>query len=272
MPHPYFDVPTPIVIGHRGCAGDAPENTLAAFEAGLRAGASILESDVHLSRDGIPVLIHDDHVDRVTDGSGAVAELSLAELQALDAGYRFSPDGGTTHPFRGRGIRIPTFEEALASHPGVRFNIEIKADGPGSLESTVDVVVRQGREELTLLTVAEEPQMQRLRQHLGRRGLRLAQGACTADVVAVIRSSEAGGAPQTPAMALQIPAEFAGRPLVTRELIEHAHRHGIQIHVWTINETDEMNALLDLGVDGLVTDYPGRLAACLEERRLRGSR
>jgi glycerophosphoryl diester phosphodiesterase len=272
MAHPYFDVPKPIVIGHRGCAGEAPENTLAAFEAGLRAGASILESDVHLSRDGVPVLIHDDRVDRVTEATGVVADLTVAALQRLDAGYRFSPDAGNTFPFRGCGLRIPTFEEALRAHPGARFNIEIKSDDPESVTATVDVVVRQRREALTLLTAAEEPLMRRLRQHLDRRNLRLAQGASTADVLAVIRSCTDGTPPDTPSLALQIPSEFGGRPLVTRELVKHAHLHGIQIHVWTVNEANEMDALLDLGVDGLVTDYPGRLVALIAERRARSER
>jgi len=269
MVHPYFDVPVPIVIGHRGCAGEAPENTLAAFESGLAAGAAILESDIHLSRDGVPVLIHDDVVDRVTEGTGSVADLSLDEIQRLDAGHRFTRDGGRTFPFRGRGVRIPTFEEALRAFPGVRFNIEIKSDRPGSVEATVDLVMRNRREASTLLTAAEEPLMSRLRRHLAERDAPLAQGACTADVLAVIRSCADGSKPDTPAMALQIPDEFAGRPLITPALVEHAHRYGIQIHVWTVNETDAMASLLDLGVDGLVTDYPARMLALIAARRAR---
>jgi glycerophosphoryl diester phosphodiesterase len=238
----------------------------------LRAGAAILESDVHATRDGVPVLIHDSVVDRVTEASGAVADFSLAELQRLDAGYHFSPDRGATHPFRGCGIRIPTFEEALCAHPGARFNIEIKAEAQEALEATVEVVRRHRREDRTLLTVAEGTQMQRLRRQLDRCSAPIAQGACTADVLAVIRSCATGDAPETPSMALQIPAEFAGQPLVTRELVEHAHRHGIHVHVWTINEVDEMDALLDLGVDGLVTDHPARLVARIDARSRRGTR
>lgn len=269
MTHPFFDVSRPTVIGHRGSAGDAPENTLVAFERGLASGAAILETDVHLSRDGIPVLIHDDVVDRVTEARGAVADFTLADLQQLDAGHRFSPDGGRTFPFRDRGIRIPSFEEALRAFPGARFNVEIKSDRPGAVEATVDLVVRHRREATTLLTAADEPLMERLRGHLAERDVPLAQGACTADVLAVIRSCADGSKPDTPAMALQIPDEFGGRPLVTKELVEQAHRHDIQIHVWTINETDAMAALLDLGVDGLVTDYPARMVALLEARRAR---
>jgi glycerophosphoryl diester phosphodiesterase len=266
MRHPYFALPTPIVIGHRGCAGEAPENTLASFAVGLAAGAAILESDVHLTRDGVPVLMHDDEVDRVTEGTGPVWDLTLEELRRLDAGHRFSPDGGRTHPFRGRGLRIPTFEEALKEFPDARFNLELKVDQAGIVEATVDAVVRYGRESLTLLTAGDDTLMARLRSHLAEREIPVAQGASVADVLDVVRSARDGSAPTTPAMAMQIPLEFAGQRLVTRELIDHAHAHGIQVHVWTINRAEEMAELLDLGVDGIVSDFPGRLADLIARR------
>jgi len=270
MRHPYFALPTPIVIGHRGCAGEAPENTLLAFERGLAAGAAILETDVHATRDGVPVLMHDAEVDRISDGAGPVREFTLEELRRLDAGHRFSPDGGTTHPFRGQGLRIPTFEEALKAFPGARFNLELKADQPGVAEATVDAVVRSGRESLTLLTAGDDDLMARLRSQIASRSVPVAQGASVADILDVVRSARDGSAPTTPAMALQIPAEFGGQPLVTRELVEHAHAHAIQVHVWTINAPDEMAELLDLGVDGIVTDFPGRLSELIERRRAAG--
>jgi glycerophosphoryl diester phosphodiesterase len=267
MRHPYFAVPTPIVIGHRGCAGEAPENTLLAFERGLGAGAAILESDVHLTRDVVPVLMHDAEVDRVTEGTGPVCEFTLAELRHLDAGHRFSPDGGETHPFRGQGLRIPTFEEALKAFPGARFNLELKANRPGIVEATVGAVVRNGRESLTLVTTGDDDLMARLRSHIASRNVPVAQGASVADILDVVRTAGDGSAPTTPSMALQIPAEFGGRRLVTRELVDHAHAHDIQVHVWTINTAEEMAELLDLGVDGIVTDFPGRLTELIGRRR-----
>jgi len=266
MAHPYFALPTPIVIGHRGCAGEAPENTLPAFARGLADGAAILESDVHLTADGVPVLLHDPEVDRVSDGRGPVAAHTLAELRRLDAGHHFSPDGGVSHPFRGRGVRIPSFEEALEAFPGARFNIEIKDPAPGAVEATVDVVLRQHREDLTLLTAGDAELMGRLRRAIRERSARVAQGASAADIVELIRSAQQGRAPVTPAMAVQVPTEFGGAPLVTRAFVDHAHAHGIQVHVWTINAADEMARLLDLGVDGIVTDLPARLAALIRQR------
>jgi glycerophosphoryl diester phosphodiesterase len=266
VPHPYFDLPTPIVIGHRGCAGEAPENTLPSFERALAQGAAILETDVHLTRDGVPVLLHDDRVDRVSDGRGPVREQTLAELRALDLGHRFSPDGGASHPFRGRGVRIASLVEAFAACPGARFNLELKEDVPGLVERSLEVIAAAGREPLTLVTAADDALMARLRREIEQRASGVAQGACAGDVLAFVRAALDGKPPPPGPMALQVPADFGGRPLVTRELVGHAHAHGVQVHVWTINERGEMERLLDLGVDGLVTDLPARMVALLRER------
>ncbi len=269
MAHPYFDLELPIAIGHRGCAGEAPENTLVSFERALAAGAVVLETDVHLTRDGVPVLLHDDGIDRVTEGSGPVAALGLEELCGFDAGYHFTPDAGRTHPFRGRGQRVPSLEEALAAFPEARFNLELKQDLPGIVERTLEVVARAGREALTLVTAADDALMARLREHLRAHAIGVAQGASAGDVLDFIRSGLDGTAPAPGPMALQVPAEFGGRPLVTAPLLKHAHAHGVQVHVWTINDRSEMTRLLDLGVDGIVSDFPGRLAALIEARRAR---
>ncbi len=265
MRHPYFDLPRPTVIGHRGCAGEAPENTLVSFERALAQGAEILESDVHVTRDGAIVLIHDDVLERTTDGAGRVAEHTLAELRALDAGHRFEPEPGV-FPYRGRGVVIPALEEVFAAFPQARLNLELKEDLPELVERTVEIVAAAERAERTLLTAADDALMERLRAHLARTGLDTAVGACTADVLAFVRSAQEGKSPPEDAMALQVPAAFGGQPLVTPAFVRHAHDHGIAVHVWTVNEVDEMHRLLDLGVDGLVTDFPGHLAQVVAAR------
>jgi glycerophosphoryl diester phosphodiesterase len=266
MRHPFFALPTPIVIGHRGAAGVAPENTLASFRRGLADGAAILESDVHLSRDGVPMLIHDDELSRCTSGSGRVRDHTADELQRLDAAFHWTPDGGTGFPERGRGHRIPRLDEALGALPRARFNLELKEDVPGMVAQTVAAVAKAGRAADVLLTSALDKVMAELREHVAAQGQGVALGACTGEVARFALAALRGEAPVPGPMALQIPAEFAGRPLVTRELVVHAHRHGVQVHVWTIDEEDEMRALLALGVDGIVTDYPARLAALLRAR------
>jgi glycerophosphoryl diester phosphodiesterase len=262
--HPFFDVPRPTVIGHRGAAGEAPENTLVSFERALAAGAAILESDVHLTRDAVPVLIHDDEVDRNTDGCGQVAAFTLDELRRLDAGHRFTPDGGRGTPFRGRGHRIPSLQEAFEAFPTAHFNLELKQSIPGIVEQCLEVVVRARRESRTLLTAADDALMADLRAQIEARSLRVAQGASAGDVLAFVRSAIDGTAPKAGPMALQVPTRFGDRPLVTPAFVEHAHAHGLFVHVWTVNEPVEMRRLLDMGVDGIVTDFPARLTTVVE--------
>jgi glycerophosphoryl diester phosphodiesterase len=265
-PHAFFDLPTPIVIGHRGCAGEAPENTLAGFERGLRDGAAILESDVHLTRDGVPVLIHDGVVDRCTEGSGRVVELDLAALQKLDAGHHFSPDAGRSHPARGRGLCVPSLREALIAFPEARFNLELKEPAPGIVERTIEVVAETGRAGTTLLTSANDGLMHGLREHVVSQGVEVALGASTGEVAKFAVSALRAEVAPTGPMALQIPTEFGGNPLVTSQLVEHAHANGVQVHVWTIDEAEEMTRLLDLGVDGIVTNLPARMVSLLAGR------
>jgi len=265
--HPFFDLENPIAIGHRGCAGEAPENTLCAFERGLAQGAAILETDVRLTRDGVPVLIHDADVDRNTEGSGTVSSYTFAELQRLDAGHRFSPDGGESYPFRGEGLEIPSLERAMTVFPNARFNIELKDDDPTLVERCFEIITRLRCASHTLLTAADGAVMEALRATDRNRSAGVALGASTPDVAAFAKAAARGITPASGPMALQVPAAFAGRPLVTQSFIDTAHAHEMQVHVWTINDRSEMNALLDLGVDGLVTDFPGRLSALLEERR-----
>lgn len=263
MTHPYFELARPVILGHRGAGGVAPENTLVAFERGLADGAHIIESDIHHTRDGVPVLIHDADVDRTTDGHGPVASLTLAELEQLDAGHWFTEGDSNEFPCRALGLRVPTLHEAFESLPAARFNLELKAKSPEMVAQVVSLLKKHDREDRTLLTAGDDAIQSMLREELRRTGVRPALGASLADILAVIRASLSGEKPQTDSMALQIPTEFAGNPLVTPELVKYCHDHGIEVHVWTINEPDEIQRLLRLGVDGIVTDYPGRMAKLL---------
>jgi glycerophosphoryl diester phosphodiesterase len=268
--HPYFDLPRPMAMGHRGAAGEAPENTIPSFERAIAAGAAILESDLHVTADGAIVLLHDDRVDRTTDGTGRALERTLAELRDLDAGFRYSPDGGRSFPYRATGVRIPTLEEAFASLPGARFNLEIKEIDRDAIERIAACVAEAGRAATTLLTAATDSTMAALRAHLQKTGVEVALGASTGDVLGFVRGALEGGEPPSDSMALQIPARFGGQPLVTRELVAYAHAYDVQVHVWTINDPGEIDRLLDLGVDGIISDYPGRVVARIAERRARG--
>lgn len=256
--HPYFDIPRPHLFGHRGASGEAPENTLPAFARALEHGVPFLEMDCHATRDGEIVVFHDVELERTTDGDGPVSARSFAELERLDAGHRFSLDG-RSFPFRGRGVRVPRFAEVLRAFPGVRLNLEVKQADPPIAEEVVRLVKRANAESRVLLASADEPILAAIRALDPGTAL----GSSTADVIEFVKAAAESRLDtfRPRGHALQIPPEALGRPLVTRELVEASRRLGLFVHVWTINEADEMKRLLGLGVDGLMSDLPGLLVA-----------
>lgn len=267
MTHPFFNPPRPVILGHRGAAGSAPENTLIAFEEGLRQGAHMLESDIQVSADGVPILLHDSRVDRTTQGTGEASDLSLDQIKGLDASARFRPAPGIK---AARGsenpLRIPTLREAFEEFPEAAFNLEIKGKSAQLVSAVVALVLEFDREDRTLLTAGEDDTQALLREELRKTRAQPALGASLSDILDVVRSAQSKTAPQTDSMALQIPSLFGGAPLATAELIAHCHRYTIEVHVWTINDPEEMTHLLDLGVDGLVTDNPEIMARVLADR------
>jgi len=256
----YLDGPRPRLYAHRGGSLEAPENTLEAFANGLAAGADRLELDVHGTADGEVVVIHDPTLDRTTDGTGEVRAVRLDEIRRLDAGYRFrAPDGEAS--FRGRGVRVPTLAEVLDAFPGVPLNIEIKQREPALEDAVLAVLDRFSARDQVLLAAEDGRIMERIRE----RARGVLTGSSVDDVVAFAEVWEDGRLDgyRPPGVALQVPPDFLGRPLVTSELVERAHRIGLEVHVWTIDDPAEMERLLALGVDGLMTDVPHLATAVL---------
>jgi glycerophosphoryl diester phosphodiesterase len=249
----------PLLFAHRGGAALAPETTLEAFHLAVdRWGADVLETDVQLTRDGVPVVIHDATVDRTTDGAGLVADLTLRELRELDAGYRFVDLEGATS-FRGRGVRVPTFEEFLEAFPRTRLNVDAKA--PGATPLLVEIVHAAGAEERVLLaSVGEEGRADRF----GYRGPASASRSQIRAFYLLHRLPRGG--PWTPRTdALQVPLTWGGRQVTTPRFIREAHRRNLPVHVWTIDDPDTMRLLLSWGADGVQTDRPDLLARVLHE-------
>jgi glycerophosphoryl diester phosphodiesterase len=214
---------------------------------------------VHISRDGIPLLLHDPSLARTTDGRGDAADLDWSQLQGLDAAYQFRNQRGEAS-LRSTGVRIPCLEEAFEAFPDARFNLEIKTGDPRATTTTLDLIRRFERDDRTLLTAGEDSIMQPLRGALRGHPAAPALGASSAEIVAAVRAAQSGSPLPPDVMALQVPPSFMGRPLVTPEFVAHAHAHDVQVHVWTVNALAEIEALLAIGVDGIVTDYPGRMA------------
>ena len=251
---------SPMLVAHRGGSRIAPENTIESFRQAVEVwGADMLEMDAHLTRDGVPVVIHDPAVDRTTDGVGSVAEMSLAELRELDAGYRFLDAHGDA-PFRGRGVRVPTVDEVLESFPRVWINLECKT---GAVAAPLVQVVRRHGAESRVLVAAEYE-----RCRAGARGYPGPWGASRHHVylfrVLCGLPYAAGYTPR--ADVLQVPETWRGWQIVTPRFIEQAHRMNIPVQVWTVDAPDDMVRLLELGVDGIQTDRPDLLARVLHER------
>jgi glycerophosphoryl diester phosphodiesterase len=261
--------PAPHTFAHRGGAGLWPENTLEAFCGAVELGCSHLETDLRVTRDGVIVLMHDARLERTTNGSGDVSSHTLAELQRLDAGYRFSPDG-KSFPWRGKGLRIPTFQDLLAAAPNVCFNVELKERGPYDLPRLlVQFIERQGIAE-RVIVAAERHELGRDFRRLS--GGRVATSASRRECLNFWLASRARLASFLPVayQALQIPVRAGNITILTRELVDAAHRAGLAVHVWTIDEKAEMVRLLDLGVDGLMSDYPDRLRSVVLARQESG--
>ena len=259
----------PVNMAHRGASALAPENTIEAFRLALEAGAGGLELDVHMTRDGHIVVIHDATVDRTTSGTGAVSEMTIDELRGLDAGYNFSPDGGPTRPYRGRGSKVPMLERVLREFPGVAINIDIKA-GSSGIEAAVLGVVREadalGRVLVVSTTHATVKRFRRISGgHVSTGASRWETG-----MFYLLSRLHLEWLARPDYDALQVPPVHRGIPLVTPRFIAAAHSSGVRVDVWTINQANEMRRLLDLGVDVIMTDRPGMLAEVLE-RRAKGS-
>ena len=248
----------PLLIAHRGGSALVPENTLIAFERALSWwGADILELDIQPTADGEVVVFHDATLDRTTDGAGPVAARPLADIQALDAGYCFTPDG-LDFPFRGRGIRVPTLAEVLDAFPGVRINIEIK-DGRAQ-EGVWETVRLAGATDRVLIAAGSVRNRARLA------GYPVAVSAGREEITPFVGQLRLPFRPYTPDVdALQIPDRWKGRAVLSPALVELAHSRNIPVHVWTIDDPVQMRTFLRWGVDGIVTDRPDLLARILHE-------
>lgn len=246
--YPFLDAPTPLAFAHRGGAAGAVENTLEAFGRAVALGYRFVETDVRATRDGVAVVFHDATLRRLTGAAVAVEALSWRDLATVRVG--------------GAAV-VPRLEELLGAWPRVRVNVDVKADA--AVAAAVDTVRRCGAGGRVLLASFSDARLARLRAlapdlptSLGRRG-----------VAALRLASWTGRRLRLPAsvVAAQVPVAAYGLPVVDARFVRYANRLGLQVHVWTVDRPEQMEALLDLGVDGLMTD---RLEVLREVYRRRG--
>jgi glycerophosphoryl diester phosphodiesterase len=230
----YLDAP-PLAFAHRGGAAVGDENTAAAFARAVEMGYTYLETDVHATADGVVVVFHDDTLDRLLGRPGRVRDVRWADLAALKVG----------------GVAaVPRLDEVLEAWPNVRFNIDIKDDP--AVDPTVRVVERAGAVDRVLLASFDHRRLARVRAHLPA----VATSMGTREAARLWLASRVGGRLRVPpsVVAAQVPVRHGRVRVVDRRFIETAHRAGLQVHVWTIDDPIAMNILLDLGVDGIMTD------------------
>ena len=257
--HPYF-AGAPLLMAHRGGAKLAPENTMAAFRRAVdEYDADVLEMDVRLTADGRLVVIHDETVDRTTDGTGFVRETMWDQLRRLDAGYRFRDLSGA-FSFRGRGVRLPLFEDVLDAFPQMRVNVEPKAAEAAA--PLVAAVRSRNAEHRVLVGAVREATRKGARTHRGPWGASRRQ---LAPFWFVHRVPLAGRWYVPRADAFQVSERWGAFPLLTPSLVREAHRRNIPVHAWVVDDPEEMRRLLAWGVDGIQTDRPDLLASVLAD-------
>jgi glycerophosphoryl diester phosphodiesterase len=251
-----------LVFAHRGGGGLFPENTLLAFEDSAKLGVDFLELDVHSTNDGTLVVMHDAQVNRTTDGHGNIKEMSLENLKKLDAGFQFSPDGGQTFPFRGKKITVPTLAEIFDSLPEMKFNIEPKQQTPSIIKPLCSLIRARKMEDKIIVGSFHQAVIDEFRAECPE----VATSASPSEVTKFLALSKTGLSESynPPMQALQIPENLGQLSVVTKEFVENAHRKNLQVHVWTVNETADMERLINVGVDGIMTDYPDKLLSIVK--------
>ncbi len=250
------------MIAHRGASAVRPENTLAAFAAACEMGAPYIELDVHMTADAVVVVCHDADLLRTAGAKIAIAQTALEAVRRADVGATFSADG-EHYPFRGQGLKVPTLAEVLAAWPDRRFVVEIKQTAPSLVAPLLEVVESLHMTDKVLIASEHQEPLDELRA--------LAPAVPTNfSRFEVARFMQALAAGQTdfrpPGQALQVPPSYEGFALVTPASVDFAHRLGVEVDVWTVNEVDEMKAMLALGADGIITDCPDRMFGLLAGR------
>lgn len=266
-----FDVKRPLVIAHQGGEGLAPSSTLTAFINAWEMGVDVLEFDVHMTKDGHLVAIHDPTVDRTTNGTGKVNEMTLKEIKKLDAGYYFQNEKGE-HPFRGKGITIPTVEEIFETikDDDMLYIIEIKDTNDPSLYKTItqkmwDTLKTFRLEQRVMFASFDQDIVDYILEVSNGKAI-VSAGRKEATKFVVLHKLFLNSLYHPSVDAIHIPTREGKFNLADRKLIRGAHKRGMVVHYWTINDQETMRELIRMGADGIMTDRPDLLIEVLQEK------
>jgi glycerophosphoryl diester phosphodiesterase len=273
QPATFAGLKTPLLIAHQGGEQLAPSNTMLAFDLADSLGADVLETDLHMTKDGELVLIHDATVDRTTNGKGRVDSYTLNELKQLDAGYYFQDLQGQ-YSYRGKGATIPSLEELFIKY-GTKhyFNLEMKdaypKNGPSQIEAKLWALIQKYHMEQRVVVTSFKQELIDNFNTLAGGKVVLGAGEAEAAKFVLTHKFWLPGFYRPTSSVLQLPTENRGFNLKDKNLIDGAHRLGMQVHYWTINDKKTMKELIALGADGIMSDRPDLLKEVLEELKLR---
>jgi glycerophosphoryl diester phosphodiesterase len=262
----YVKVDRPLVIAHQGGDGVWPGDTMYAFEKAVEIGADVLEMDAHITKDGQIVLMHDEKVDRTTDGTGLIEEMSLEELKQLDAAYQWSNDDGQTFPFRGQGIQIPTLEELFHKFPQMRYVIEIKLTENPIDKPLCDLIHQNNMQDKVVVASFHDEAMQNFRETCPELATSASRGEVTQFVL--LGKIFLSGIVNPSYQSIQPPFdpdESFNIPIMTKRFIREAHAKNISVEPWTVNDPDLMKQYIEWGVDGIITDRPDLMVEILNK-------
>ena len=262
--HRYFNPDKFLVIAHRGGRSLGPENTVYTFKRAVELGTDVLEMDLQTTADGALVILHDREVDRTTNGRGAVDSFTLSELKKLDAGYRWSSDNSGSFPLRNKEITIPTLSEVFKAFPDSRMNIEIKSSQVNTIQDFCRTIRDHGMSEKVMVACFDAGKLGEFRSVCPE--VATSTGASEAVVFYWLQMARLESAYSPSAQALQIPEAYRENRVATPRFLDAAHGRNMRVHVWTVNDSESMQRLIELGVDGIMTDYPGRLVKILNEK------
>lgn len=265
------EAPNPLITGrvwnvaHQGGELLWPSNTMLAFRNAAALGVDMLDTDMHATKDGVLVLSHDDTLNRLTDTQGRIEDMTLEQVQAADAGYTLSLDGGQTFPFRGQGVRVATLAELLGAFPDMPLSIEIKQVSPSLGVPFCQALRDAGATARVVVSSFSDVAMQDFRAACPEVLTSMTEKELR-PLVLLSKVGLAGLAP-LPGRSAQVPLTGGGITVVTPSFVKAMHRRGVSVQVWTINDEATMRRLIRMGVDGILTDDPVLLKRVLEEEK-----
>ncbi|MBN2651578.1 MAG: glycerophosphodiester phosphodiesterase [Spirochaetales bacterium] len=262
----YFD-PVPKVMAHRGDSKFFPENTMPAFISAANLDVDVIETDIHITTDNQVVIWHDQSLERVSNKKGKISEYSYEELLEVDPGHNFTNDEGKTFPFRGKGLKIVEFSELLQSLPNMRFNVDLKTNSNRLVQQTIEILKKTNSLHRVCLGSFHTENIVRLRKLCPE----VITSFSPAEVKRYVIQHKLGifnFNKRFKGKSFMIPVKQGSITIVTKGFLNAVHKKGLYVHVWTINEEEEMAKLLKLGVDGIFTDDPRLLIETVSKNNL----